>query len=62
MSDTNGKTTHERLAFLEAEQAKDRGTLSQLQKTTETIRQNVLVRAGRIDELKRIAAEVECGG
>ena len=46
-----------RLAFLEAEQAKDRASIDRLQQAAKQGHQNILVRAGRIDELKRTMAQ-----
>lgn len=68
MSDANGsnrvaeamagkpETAGERLAFMLQQQQLDQRNLETLRRQTKQVRQNLLVRAGRIDELKRIVA------
>ena len=61
--ETATTSAKERLAYLLAEQAKDSANLKRLRASEEQIANNMLVRAGRIDELKLIAAkETDNGG
>ena len=55
-------TVAERLAFLEQQQAIDRSALETLRRQEERVRLNILVRSGRIEELKRLAQEEKAVG